>query len=141
VTFLADIRSNTHVFNEARTADEILTSSCIFHALLLLTVDKPSEVRLFAPAAHVKADLCLGKLHDLTEIKISRSRDSRIFVQVLVSRYLHRLDLQLRAQDCQFFNLICDFPDMRRLDGLLAHWTEHEIESDAQSSPFMFQQL
>ena len=141
VSLFADIRANAHVLDQAWTADEILTASRILHALLLLTVDQTTKVGLLAPAAHVKADLCFGKLHEPTEIKITWSSDARVFVQMLVSRYFHCLDLHVGAQNCQLFDLLCNFVDMRRLDWLLAHRAQHEVESDSEGRPLMFEQL
>ena len=109
--------------------------------MFLLAVDKTAKVWLVAFATHVEANLGLSELHWLPAVVVTRRCEAWIPVEVLRPHYFHCLNLKIRAQNCEFFEFLCDFVHVVGLDWSLASWAAHEGKSNPQRGPLMLQKF
>ena len=141
VAFLADVRANTHIFQEAGATDEVLAASRVFSPHLLLAVYQATEVWLRALGAHVKADLSLRILQGFVVEEVTFCHHPLVPIHTLTLCHLHGLHLQGRSEVDELVDLIEDLINVVRLDRRLTSRTAHEGKGDPQAGPLVLEKF
>ena len=97
MSIFASVGSHAHLFHEARSTDEVLTTSRILHPLLHLTVNNASEVGLVTDTTLVEADLGLSERHWIPEVIVTLCSKTWVLIKMLGPHDLHGFHLKIRA--------------------------------------------
>ena len=140
--FLASSLTGSHFFEDTGLAEKIFLLGIKLLCILLLTVDKATEVRLLATVTLVERAAIVGKFLRLAVIDVVLSKKSLIIEDAL----------SLGVQEGLFLNSLFEREERTELTGdrlgqahninlLFAARAAHEGESDSESCPFVLEKL
>ena len=138
--FLASSLAGSHFFEDTSLAEKIFLLGIKLLCILLLTVDKATEVRLLAAMALVERAAAVGEFLRLAVIDVILSNESLIIKNAL----------SLGVQEGLFLNFLFERKEGTELTGywlgqahninlLLAARAAHEGESYSEGSPFVLE--